>query len=95
MSIQEVRDVLIIAYLCLGIVLSLVVLVAVFFLVRGMLRLMGIARRTLTSVEELTTMVTERVAKPFATSASVGRKLGGVLGFMAGFRTHREKRRNR
>jgi hypothetical protein len=84
--IETIRDIFIIIYLGMGIVLSLIVLIAVLFIAKAFLGLVRSIKRTLGNVEELATTVRDKVGKPLASGSSISYIVGTVLGFLTGFR---------
>lgn len=85
MSIQDIRDFLIIIYLIVGIGLTMVLAVGAFFLTRGLLALVRSAKRPLDNLGEMSEALVEHVVEPLKEGVSFGSILGGSLSFMTGF----------
>ncbi len=93
--ITQVRDILISAYLVVGILLTLALLVLAFLLVKTVRRLLGAitdtvetANGTLENVNKASESVLRFVTSPEgeSNSASVANGLGMLVGFIAGMR---------
>ena len=85
MNIQDFRDILVSIYLVLGIVLTLVLVVGSFFLVRALLALIRAVRRPLDNLGVASEAVIEHVVTPLKEGVSFGSVMGGGLSFVTGF----------
>jgi hypothetical protein len=93
--IESIRDILLVVYLGLGIVLSVMVLLVTFFVQRTIFRMLRSAKHTLGNVEELTSVVLDKVGKPLATGSTAAFRVGSVLGFLSGFGRRRKRKRDK
>ena len=85
MNIQDFRDILVSIYLLLGIVLTLVLVVGSFFIVRALLALLRAAKRPLDNFGEASDAVIEHVVTPLKEGVSFGSVMGGGVSFLTGF----------
>ena len=85
MFIQDLRAILISAYLVAGILLTLALIVGVAVLVFALRGLIRAARHPLDNLGEVTDAAVEHIAKPLRDGVSMGSVLGGGAGFLTGF----------
>lgn len=85
MNIQDLRDLLISIYLILGILLTLVLVVGSFFIVKALLGLIRAAKRPLDNFGVASEAIIEHVVEPLKEGVSIGSVMGGSLSFVTGF----------
>jgi hypothetical protein len=90
--LENIREILLIVYLSLGILVALVVSIATFFIARTILKLLGSVRRTLGSLEEVASNFGGNASAPFTTWASAVQNIVKVVGFVTGFGRRRNKK---
>ena len=84
-TIETIRDIFIILFTGVGFLTGLALLFGSLFIFRKVSRLIGSASNVVESVENVVNKVNE--------SSSVGSSLGGVLGFLNGFRGKGKKKK--
>ena len=85
MVIQDIRDILLSVYLGLGIVLTVVLIVGLYFLFRALLALIRAARKPLDNLSQVTEAAVEHIVNPLKEGVSFANVMGGSLGFVSGF----------
>ena len=80
-----VRDILLSVYLAAGIALTLVLIVAAFFITKALLGLIRAVKRPLEGFGEVADATVEHIAKPLREGVSIGNVAGNAAGFTAGF----------
>ncbi len=85
-TIVTIRDIAIIVFSLGGAFFLLVLLLLVFGLYRKVSSLLNSARKTVKSVEEITTAVSDSLVKPATAGSGIAFGAGKLLSFLLGFR---------
>ena len=83
--IDNIRDIFLIVYLGAGIVLTIVLIFAAFFIAKAVLGIIKLSRHTVENVGKVTDATVEHFVKPLQEGMSLGNVLGGGFGFLTGF----------
>lgn len=93
MSIAELRDLFIVIFSVAGVAAIIFISIIAFLVYRRIRYILDSARATVTNIREVTSVMSEDVAKPLANIASVLQGIAKVLEFITGPVRRREAKR--
>jgi len=93
MSLAELRDLFIVIFSVAGVAATIFISIIAFLIYRRIRYILDSARATVTNIREVTSVMSENVAKPLANIASVMQGIAKVLEFITGPVRRREAKR--
>lgn len=94
MSLAELRDLFIVIFSIAGIAATVFISIVAFLVYRRVRAILDSGRATMANIREITSVMSENVAKPLASIASVLQGIVKVLEFILGPIRRREARRS-
>jgi len=93
MSLAELRDLFIVIFSIAGVAATIFISIIAFLVYRRIRAILDSAKTTVTNIREVTSVMSENVAKPLANIASVLQGIAKVLEFITGPIKRREAKR--